>query len=105
MIERLAQLTEVFTVDLCAYALMSNHYHLVLRIDTATLEALTAHEVALRWTVLFRGHALIQRYLAGAAMDSAEKAAASDMLREYRTRLGDISWFMRCLNQHVARIG
>lgn len=103
MIERLAQLTEVFTIDLCAYALMSNHYHLVLRIDTETLDGLTDHEVALRWTTLFRGHALVQRYLACVAMDDAEKAAASHMLQEYRARLGDISWFMRCLNEYVAR--
>lgn len=103
MMERLAQLIEVFAIDLCAYALMSNHYHLVLRIDTPTLEALTDYEVALRWTKLFRGHVLVQRYLSGAAMDGAEKAAASAMLQEYRERLGDISWFMRCLNEHVAR--
>jgi REP element-mobilizing transposase RayT len=103
MIERLAQLTEVFAIDLCAYALMSNHYHLVLRIDMPTLEALTDHEVARRWTKLFRGHVLVQRYLSGVAMDGAEKAAASALLQEYRERLGDISWFMRCLNEHVAR--
>ncbi|MBQ0753967.1 MAG: transposase [Gammaproteobacteria bacterium] len=103
MVERLAQLTQVFAIDLCAYALMSNHYHLVLRIDTETLDALTDHDVALRWTALFSGHALVQRYMAGVPMDDAEKAAASDMLQEYRARLGDISWFMRCLNEYVAR--
>jgi REP element-mobilizing transposase RayT len=93
MIERLAQLTEVFAIDLCAYALMSNHYHLVLRIDTQVLDALTDHDVALRWARLFSGHVLVQRYLSGAVMDDTEKAAASEILQEYRARLGDISWF------------
>lgn len=101
--ERLAQLTEVFTIDLCAYALMSNHYHLVLRIDTQTLNGLTDSEVAERWTTLFRGHALVQRHLGGIALDAAEQQAAMKILQEYRARLGDISWFMRCLNEHVAR--
>ena len=32
ILERLKLLTEVFAIDLCAYALMSNHYHLVLRL-------------------------------------------------------------------------
>ena len=82
---------------------MSNHYHLVLRIDTATLESLTDRDVATRWTQIFKGHVLVQRYLAGATMDNAERTAVSDMLQEYRARLGDISWFMRCLNEHVAR--
>lgn len=72
MRERLAQLVGVFAIDLCAYALMSNHYHLVLRIDTETLDNLTDRQVAERWTSLFSGHALVQRYLAGAALDPAE---------------------------------
>ena len=58
MLERLTALTEIFAIDLCAYALMSNHYHLVLRIDTATRESLTDRDVATRWTQIFRGHVL-----------------------------------------------
>src|SRR6056297_2546065 len=31
--DRLCLLAEVFAVDVCAYAILSNHYHLVLHID------------------------------------------------------------------------
>ena len=31
--QRLRFLSEIFVIDLCAYAIMSNHYHLVLRVD------------------------------------------------------------------------
>ena len=33
VVDRLALLVQVFAVDLCAYAVMSNHYHLVLKVD------------------------------------------------------------------------
>ena len=33
VIERLRELADVFAIDICAYAIMSNHYHLLLRIN------------------------------------------------------------------------
>lgn len=103
MLERLAQLQAVFAIDLCAYALMSNHYHLVLRVDVATASGWGEREVAERWMRLFSGPLLVRRYLRGDALDAAERQVVSERLAVWRERLMDISWFMRCLNEHVAR--
>jgi REP element-mobilizing transposase RayT len=44
VIERLQQLTNIFTIDICAYAVMSNHYHLVLHVDKErALSFINAH--------------------------------------------------------------
>ena len=45
-IGRLAILAEVFAIDLCAYAVMSNHYHLVLRINQKKAMSWTEQDVA-----------------------------------------------------------
>jgi REP element-mobilizing transposase RayT len=102
VLERLGQLTRLFTIELCAYAVMSNHYHLVVYIDQAGVKRLTLEEVAQRWVELFSAPPLVERYLAG-QVSTAERAAAEAILTRWRARLCDLSWFMKCLNEHLAR--
>ncbi len=43
--ERIKQLSAIFTIDIAAYAVMSNHYHLVLHIDSSRASTLTDTDV------------------------------------------------------------
>ncbi len=103
VVDRLKELTTIFVMDIPAYAVMSNHYHVILRVDLDCLAAFTDREVIDRWTTLFRGPVLIQRMLAGDNLTKAEKDVIDTIVAEWRKRLGDISWFMRCLNEYLAR--
>jgi REP element-mobilizing transposase RayT len=102
VLQRLSQLAAIFAIDICAYAVMSNHYHLVLHVDAERVRTWTQAEVVTRWTGLFRAPAVIERWCAGQA-DAAETQVAVSIIEGWRTRLYDISWFMRCLNQHLAQ--
>ncbi len=102
VVDRLATLVEVFSVDLCAYAIMSNHYHVVLRIDRERARAWSAEQVADRWLRLFSGHVLVQRWRRGESGE-AERLAALAIVESWRERLYDLGWFMKCLNEHLAR--
>ena len=104
IVERLAVLSSVFAVDVAAYAVMSNHYHVVVRIDSDKAASWSMDEVLARWSRLFAGHPLVQRYLANPDMDSVELAKLGEFVDLYRERLCDLSWFMRCLNEHIARM-
>ena len=55
--ERLALLlSRVFAIDICAYALMSNHYHLIVKLlCPSALMTWSEEEVIERWTQLFTG--------------------------------------------------
>ena len=102
VIERLEQLSSIFAIEVCAYAVMSNHYHLVLHVDAERARDWSKHEVIERWTLLFRAPNLVKRWISGEALE-AESQAAEAIIERWRQRLHDVSWFMRCLNEHLAR--
>ena len=95
IVEKLAALTDVFAVRICAYAVLSNHFHLVLRIDATRARAWSAAEVVERYGRLFPATAALWHEL--------PPSVAADRVRRWRARLYDPSWFMRCLNESIAR--
>lgn len=101
--DRMRALADVFAIDLCAYAVMSNHYHVVLHVDRRVAEGWSDAEVICRWHELFTGHPMAQRYLAGDALLEVERKLVAELAALWRSRLTDISWYMRCLNEAIAR--
>lgn len=104
--DRLQELSSLFAIDIAAYAVMSNHYHLVVHLAPERAAAWSDHDVLLRWTRLFAGPPLIRRYLNGAdpALCQTELDQLRDMATVFRRRLQDLSWFLRLLNESVARM-
>jgi hypothetical protein len=45
IVSRVKQLAGIFAIDVAAFAVMSNHYHLVVRIDTTRAKAWSREEV------------------------------------------------------------
>jgi REP element-mobilizing transposase RayT len=101
--QRIRTLASVFCIDICAYAVMSNHYHLVVRLSAAEADGWNDDEVLARWTCLFKGPLLVQRYLKGEPLGAAELDTVGEIARVYRARLQSLSWFMKCLNEPIAR--
>ncbi|WP_299789408.1 transposase [uncultured Shewanella sp.] len=101
--DRLLLLTSIFAIDIAAYAVMSNHLHVVLRIDSESAQAWTSIDVVNQWHKLFKGTLLTQKFAKGGAIESYELETLNDTIAEYRRRLMDISWFMRALNEPIAR--
>jgi REP element-mobilizing transposase RayT len=103
VVDRIRLLSSLFAIDVCAYAVMSNHYHLVLKVCPEQLIDLSDKEIMNRWCALFKGPLLIQRYRSGEALRPSERSTVSDIVNAWRSKLASISWFMRCLNQPIAR--
>jgi REP element-mobilizing transposase RayT len=102
--DKLAFLTSVFAIDVCAYAVMSNHYHVVLKVDVEQATAWSNQEVLDRWLQVFSGNVLVNRYVTGDEQSQAEVEKVLECVEKWRERLTDISWFMRVLNESIARM-
>jgi len=83
---------------------MSNHHHLVLHINKPKALHWTDHEVCERWHKLYKGTALTHKYLLNEPLCKAELFAVQLKLDDWRLHLCDISWFMRTLNEPIARM-
>ena len=89
--DRVRVLSSLFSIRLCAYAVMSNHYHLVVKLCPEEPASWSDDEVLSRWTALFQGPLLVQRYRAGASMSEAERDCVRACVAVYRRRLGSLS--------------
>lgn len=101
--ERLLFLGTVFAIDICAYAIMSNHHHEVLHIDQNSAANWSDEEVVRRWHQIYNGTLFSQRFAAAQTLTAAEKLRLDESIAEWRKRLASISWFMRRLNEPTAR--
>ncbi|MDN5871630.1 MAG: transposase [Nitrococcus sp.] len=55
IVDNLMEFARIFAIDVCAYAVMSNHYHVVVQVDLERARAWSDEEVIRRWRQLFSG--------------------------------------------------
>ena len=102
--ERLEQLAAIFGIDVLDYAVLSNHFHVVLRNRPDVVESWSDEEVARRWWTLFPQRRDDKGRPAEPEPHELHMLMADPQrLRELRRRLSHISWFMRCLAENIAR--
>lgn len=100
--QKLYALTHVYCIDICAYAIMTNHYHLVVNINNSRAQQLSLHDVVERWRLAHKLLALIQRWLNGQLSGKSEQDKCIELIETWRERLWSLSWFMKELNFDIA---
>jgi hypothetical protein len=76
----------------------------LLFIDKSKADNWCALEVVERWHQLFSGTVYSQRYIQGELLTATEQANFDRSKALWRERLMDISWFMRIINEGIARM-
>ena len=67
--KRLFQLAHIFAINICAHAVMHNHLHIVLHVDSEQIKNGSTGEVLARWHQLFKGTLLTQQYVNKQTLD------------------------------------
>lgn len=101
IVQRMKYLTKIFAIDVCSYAVMSNHFHLVLKVNSTS--EWSEKRVLITWAGLFDLPLLCERYVVGEHMSKPELEYVFRQADVYLKRLMSISWFMKCLNEYIAK--
>ena len=101
--DRMRLLSSLFSIEILAYTLMSNHIHMILKAVPDEATNWTDEDVIRRWLSIFRGPLIVHQYLNGEQISLLERETVSSLVICWRTRLTEISWFMKCLNEPIAR--
>lgn len=95
----LKHLTDAFCIQVLTYNVRPNNYDLLLFVDEDQPDC----DIIARWHVLFEGTEYSRRRLAGERLYLQETDALSASIDLWRKRLADVSWFMRALNNAIAK--
>ena len=101
---RILELAEIFAIDLYGYAVMSNHYHIVLHLDPSKSNDWSDEDVVDRWMKLCPRRATGEHARQIKAMYRMTLLQDTERLTVLRSRLCSLSWFMRFINEPLARL-
>lgn len=103
LIDRMKRLAHCFAVEIFGYAVMANHFHIVLRYDPKACDAWTPEEVARRWVKATEPMAKGSRSARRQAERRERLLEDPEALARARRTLGSLSYFMKHLKQPIAR--
>lgn len=102
--ERVQELPNIFAIEVFACAVMSNHYHLVIRVNPDEADCWSDEEVVWRWDKIYSVSKAITGVKGELDEATMNKALGNpELVAEWRSRLCSISWFMKQINEPLAR--
>ena len=105
VVDRIDFLVKSFAIEVSAYAVMSNHYHLVLYVNYEQSLTWDAKEVVQRWWKIFPPKMMKEETSDDIIAFHLDRLAADEeQVAIWRARLADLAWFMKSLNEPIARM-
>jgi REP element-mobilizing transposase RayT len=103
--KRLEKLSNLFAISVCSYSAMDNHLHVVIRIEgREQVEEWSDREVVARWGKIYPSKDKAGNPLPATKEWINEMLKDADWVTKIRKRLANLSWFMKCLKEPLARM-
>ena len=102
--KRVFELADIFSVEIFAFAVMDNHYHLVVYLEPLEPQGWSDEQVAERWLRAYPGRLDEPENAKQRELKKQAIMGDKDKLKKYRKRLGSLSWFMGRLNEPLAKL-
>ena len=99
----LLKLTQAFCIDVVAYAVMPDQYHVILHVDMVKWKGLSDEEVIDRHFMIRSRNPLLEHYRNGGEVSESERREIKRTLRIWRDNLINISRFKGYINEKIAR--
>jgi hypothetical protein len=96
-------LASCFAIDVLAFSTLSNHAHWIVRNRPDLVAQMPDRDAAVRWLQVFPGQSQGQRLGAPTETQVQQLLEDPERLQKIRSRLSDVSWFMRALSEPIAR--
>jgi REP element-mobilizing transposase RayT len=102
--DRLKELASIFAIEVCAYAVLDNHLHVILRLNDAAAASWTNEDTVRRWGKLFPPRGKDRQALEVTDAWVEDRLKDAKWIAECRKRLNDLGWFMKCVKEPLARM-
>ncbi len=103
--KRLLLLANAFSINICSYSIMSNHFHIVLHLDETKAKNFNHDEVASRWLMVYPGDKMLRGFLQrdNSLVNNEQTTLLKKRIEDLRLRLCNLGWFMKSLNEYIAK--
>lgn len=94
--QRLSLLTQMFAIEVLTVNIQPQHYQLVVKLNSDQAAQWPQREIIARWSMLYSLPPALQ------TLPLPDDADTIALLELWRSRLCDLSWFLRGLHQYIA---
>eukprot|EP00918_Siedleckia_nematoides_P075092 GHVU01164223.1.p1 GENE.GHVU01164223.1~~GHVU01164223.1.p1 ORF type:complete len:325 (+),score=10.52 GHVU01164223.1:123-1097(+) len=102
--QRIRILSSIFGIQICSYAVMSNHLHIVVKLCPDEITALSDTQIVERWTSIYKGPSMLLSWIKEGSQEPVKQDIIDKWINERREKLSSLSTFMKCLNEPLARM-